>query len=244
MMLLTDLDRERLPLVLDEAIRIRRSHQFYLWAQGGLQSFLPHETLVCLSRWPEGTRADVFSRLSLPAGAEAGVREMGDALRQVLSQHWHAQDRQPCSIDPAADCPLMMKMLGPLADGAGLLHACDRAVESGGSVFVFLGLPGTVGERECYFARLLLPYLTNALANLPPSALSRSIESDLSPRQRQVLAGIRGGLSNREIAEELGLSPQTVKNHVQQLLNKLKVSNRTEAALYSAVGRGGMKNAK
>ncbi|MBS0372555.1 MAG: winged helix-turn-helix transcriptional regulator [Proteobacteria bacterium] len=236
MMLLTDRDRERLPLVLDEAIRIRRSHQFYLWAQGGLQSFLPHETLICLSRWPGGGRAEVFSRLPLPAGAEEGVREGCEALCQALSLHWHAEDRQPCSIAPAADC-LLLKMLGPLADGAGLLHACDQAVESRATIFVFLGLPGAAGERESYFARLLLPYLTNALANLPPSTPSRSIESDLSPRQRQVLAGIRSGLSNREIAAELGLSPQTVKNHVQQLLDKLKVSNRTEAALCSVSTR-------
>lgn len=237
MMLLTDLDRERLPLVLDEAIRIRRSHQFYLWAQGGLQSFLPHETLICLSRWPGGGRAEVFSRLPLPGGAEEGVREAGEALCLALSRHWNAHDRLPCCIDPTTDCPLMVTVLGSKVGGPGLLHACDLSAESGTSVFVFLGLAGTPGERERYFARLLLPYLANALASLPPSGLSKTLESDLSPRQRQVLAGIRCGLSNREIAAELGLSPQTVKNHVQQLLDKLKVSNRTEAALCSVITR-------
>lgn len=237
MMLLTDLDRERLPLVLDEAIRIRRSHQFYLWAQGGLQSFLPHETLICVSRWPGGARAGVFSRLPLPHRAEEGLSEAGEALCQVLSKRWHAHDRQPCRIDLAADCPLMLKMLGPHADGAGLLHGSERASESGLNVFVFLGVQGSPGERERYFACLLQPYLANAFASLPPASPTRSIEADLSPRQRQVLAGIRGGLSNREIAAELGLSPQTVKNHVQQLLDKLKVSNRTEAALCSVITR-------
>ena len=238
MMLLTDLDRERLPLVLDEAIRIRRSHQFYLWAQGGLQSFLPHETLICLSRWPGGGRAEVFSRLPLPQRAEEGLREAGEALCQALATRWQADDRLPCHIDLAADCPLMLKLLGPQADGTGLLHGSERAAESGLNVFVFLGGQDSPGERERYFARLLQPYLASAFASLPPSSATRRSEADLSPRQRQVLAGIRSGLSNREIAEQLGLSPQTVKNHVQQLLDKLKVSNRTEAALCSVGGRG------
>lgn len=235
MMLLSDLDRERLPLVLDEAIRIRRSHQFYLWTQGGLQSFLPHETLVCLSYGAGGGRAEVFSRLPLPAGVEEGVRKTGGVLSRECVRHWHASDRLPSCVDPLSDCPTLKKALGPLADGAVLLHASELAMEGGACVFIFLGLPVAPGAREAYFAQLLLPYLVNALAGLPQDAgCSKSMESGLSPRQRQVLAGIRNGLSNREIAEALGLSPQTVKNHVQQLLNKLNVSNRTEAALHSA----------
>lgn len=52
----------------------------------------------------------------------------------------------------------------------------------------------------------------------------------LSNRERQVLAEVRRGLTNREIARTLGVSTTTVNKHVQQILKKLRVSNRVQAA--------------
>lgn len=51
----------------------------------------------------------------------------------------------------------------------------------------------------------------------------------LSAREREVLAGIAGGLSNAEIARKLVISLSTVKFHVTRILAKLNVSNRAEA---------------
>lgn len=56
---------------------------------------------------------------------------------------------------------------------------------------------------------------------------------DLTPREREILAHLADGLSNREIAERLVLSPETVKSHVAAILNKLEVSDRTQAAVYA-----------
>ena len=52
----------------------------------------------------------------------------------------------------------------------------------------------------------------------------------LTPREIEVLALIREGLTNREIAETLGISLQGVKYHVTEILGKLGVSSREEAA--------------
>ncbi len=52
----------------------------------------------------------------------------------------------------------------------------------------------------------------------------------LSPREREVLALISSGATNREIAERLYLSPHTVKEHASSLYRKLGVKNRAEAA--------------
>ena len=52
----------------------------------------------------------------------------------------------------------------------------------------------------------------------------------LTPRQQQVLALLRDGLSNEEIAERLGISVQGAKYHVSEILSKLGVENRADAA--------------
>ena len=55
----------------------------------------------------------------------------------------------------------------------------------------------------------------------------------LSAREMEVLSCVTQGLSNKEIASELGISHQTVKNHVTAILRKLGVEDRTQAAVYA-----------
>jgi DNA-binding NarL/FixJ family response regulator len=59
----------------------------------------------------------------------------------------------------------------------------------------------------------------------------------LSPREMEILKLVTKGLSNKEIAYQLGISHQTVKNHMTSILRKLDVGDRTQAAVY-ALGRG------
>ena len=54
--------------------------------------------------------------------------------------------------------------------------------------------------------------------------------SDLTPREREVLALLAGGRTSPQIAHELVISPRTVGTHVQHILTKLGVENRTQAA--------------
>ena len=57
--------------------------------------------------------------------------------------------------------------------------------------------------------------------------------SPLSPREMQILQYVTRGLSNKEIASTLGISHQTVKNHMTAILHKLDVEDRTQAAVYA-----------
>ena len=55
----------------------------------------------------------------------------------------------------------------------------------------------------------------------------------LTPRETQVLRNVAMGLSNREIADALGISVETVKEHVQNLLRKVQLADRTQAAVWA-----------
>lgn len=62
----------------------------------------------------------------------------------------------------------------------------------------------------------------------------------LSEREMEVLSCVVGGMSNKEIASYLGISHQTVKNHVTSILRKFGVEDRTQAVVY-ALKRGWVK---
>lgn len=55
--------------------------------------------------------------------------------------------------------------------------------------------------------------------------------SPLSPRETEILKHVTQGMSNKEIAYKLGISQQTVKNHMTSILKKLNVDDRTQAAI-------------
>ena len=59
------------------------------------------------------------------------------------------------------------------------------------------------------------------------------IRSELSDREIQVLKLIANGHDNAQIAAELHISPKTVKNHISNILMKLQIDNRIQAAVYA-----------
>lgn len=62
---------------------------------------------------------------------------------------------------------------------------------------------------------------------------TRSLVDELTPREIEVLELIAKGMSNKEIAAQLAISEKTVKNHVNNILSKLHLNDRTQATLYA-----------
>jgi DNA-binding NarL/FixJ family response regulator len=87
--------------------------------------------------------------------------------------------------------------------------------------------------------------LLRRVATLAPA---RSTASSLTRREREVLTLIDSGLSNKEIAQRLGIELSTAKNHVHHILEKLGVGRRIEALMrhrrYSAGDPAGSRKAR
>jgi DNA-binding NarL/FixJ family response regulator len=60
------------------------------------------------------------------------------------------------------------------------------------------------------------------------------IRAELSDREIEVLKLLASGKDNAQIAADLVISPKTVKNHISNILMKLQISNRVQAAVYAA----------
>lgn len=83
---------------------------------------------------------------------------------------------------------------------------------------------------ESAWTREELRRVTGALAT---PRLSGDIEVPLTQRESEVLRQMALGLTNKEIAKALGISYETVKEHVQHILRKIGVTDRTQAAVWA-----------
>lgn len=86
---------------------------------------------------------------------------------------------------------------------------------------------------------VIAPAMTSKLvAQFRTSAQPAPTEQDkLTPRERDILSDLARGLSNKEIGRHLGVAESTVKIHVQNVLKKLNLTSRVQAAVY-AVANG------
>jgi DNA-binding NarL/FixJ family response regulator len=109
-----------------------------------------------------------------------------------------------------------------------------QAMEAGASGYLVKGMPQEMlvnaVKRVHAGGRYLPPPVSQALT-------SRTRDSNLSNREREVLALLASGNSNREIAGQLGITEATVKCHVSVILMRLNVSDRTQAVV-TALQRG------
>ena len=72
------------------------------------------------------------------------------------------------------------------------------------------------------------------LENRDKDIITRKDQTTLTPREIEILSFIAAGAKNEHIAEELFISPNTVKTHIYNIFKKINVPNRLQAALWAA----------
>ena len=82
----------------------------------------------------------------------------------------------------------------------------------------------------------MIRQFVNAEEPAPPPVQSAPRDRERSPlsqREREIVALVAQGFKNKEMAEKMFISEQTVKNHLHNIFDKLGVSDRLELALYA-----------
>ncbi len=120
-----------------------------------------------------------------------------------------------------------------------------RAIDAGVAGYLLKGVSRDVlvqavrlvKEGGSLIDQRLLSELASTARDLEEEGATASVEgllATLSPRELQVLQLLSHGLTNKEIAQQMHYSVGTVKNVVQRVIEKLGVSDRTQAAVYAA----------
>jgi DNA-binding NarL/FixJ family response regulator len=146
--------------------------------------------------------------------ATAAIREAVPGC-QVLVLTTFDDDEYIVAALRAGAAGYMLKDI-PAADLAQAIHAVQRGVY----------------QLDATIAGKMVAALTTPPPGGPP-APRPAPAADLSSREIEVLRLIAQGASNREIAEHLVISEGTVKNHISNILSRLGLRDRTQAALYA-----------
>ena len=114
-----------------------------------------------------------------------------------------------------------------------------QAIASGAKGYLLKDTPSTElaqAIRSIYsgYSQLGPGLLEKALGANPPNSATIPPElAELTTREHEVLELIAQGYNNREIAEELYITERTVKNHVNSILRRLNLRDRTQAAIFA-----------
>ncbi len=124
----------------------------------------------------------------------------------------------------------------------------DEAIRAGAHGYLLkeINTPALLqGIRDVAAGRSILdPQITARVMDLLRNERNKPLIAGLSPQEQRVLAKIAEGLTNKEVAADLGLSEKTVKNYLSNIFDKLHFSRRSQAAAYytQSVGRASSPN--
>ena len=116
---------------------------------------------------------------------------------------------------------------------AVMAGACGYLLKDSSIDELIAGIRAAAGGESLISPHIAAKLLQRLRAQTADVAAARTIRTELSERELEVLRLIAIGKDNAEIARELFISPKTVKNHISNILMKLQIENRIQAAVYA-----------
>jgi DNA-binding NarL/FixJ family response regulator len=177
----------------------------------------------------EATNGEETVRLAIERTPDVAlvdiVMPQGDGLT-ILPRLKSECPKLPVLMLSAHENPSFVARSVALGAAGYLLKGCTRDL--------MLGTIREVSAGRTIWTREALRRVSGALAT---PRLSVDVEAPLTQRETEVLARLTEGLTNKQIAQALQISYETVKEHVQHVLQKIGVMDRTQAAVW-AVRKG------
>ena len=90
-----------------------------------------------------------------------------------------------------------------------------------------------VFEGEAPISRATASKILNEFATQARRKAAAPLEEELSAREKDLLQSLASGLTHKEIGNKLGIAENTVKNHLKNILAKLHLENRVQAATFA-----------
>lgn len=248
--ILDEREQEYVVRAIETSLQVTRKHQLFLWTQGLFHGLVPHDILVALQFDENGKtihlecitsnllEGEVYQRICDP--------NLGLAVR--IARHSQTNDvRLPLMLPesgiPSAQEKRVLTEMDQCGLHSTLVHGRQSTRGGGWDYFVLLRKESAIGVRHGYFLELLLPHLHSAFhrvmlldgdfrTNESQDTVNKGSKV-LTDRELEIMHWVREGKSNQEIGAILSISQLTVKNHVQNILKKLKVQNRAQAVSHA-----------
>lgn len=202
------------------AVRVAIIAEVRLYREGLASNLASRRNLVIV-----GTAGNAAGALALVASTQPDVVVLDMATPESL----HIVDVI------GRDAPNVKIIAFAVEESAPEILACAEAgvagyVPSDGSTDELVAMIENVAGGEIRCSPRMAAMLFGRLASLAKGGVEQLGTATLTSRERQIVALIDDGLSNKEIAVRLSIEVATVKNHVHNILEKLHVKTRAEAA--------------
>jgi transcriptional regulator EpsA len=231
-------EADDLSRIIESSREISRPAHLLLWLQGDLQQFLPHQVLIVA--WGHFVTEDVrYNVVTLP-GSEINHFPHGEIspLLRRLYGRWVDHGRQAFgvrnSVAPTDGAYQMTRERLPSAFTCMrsiLIHGIRDDHTGRDRLYITMHAEESVRIGSNKALQALMPCIDRVLRRISTLRTHQrdAAGTSLSEREREILDWVRKGKTNLEIGAILGISPFTVKNHLQRIFRKLDVLNRAQA---------------
>jgi DNA-binding CsgD family transcriptional regulator len=226
--------------IIRSAAQVQTIDDFKQWIRDSVRPRLPHEALACGygHLHAAGIAMDYVITVDYPLDHLVAIRNCTGGIDTPILRHW-LQTREPVLFDADAPWPDVSEEWLANFRRHRLLNAAAHAVYDQercvGTYFSFHRLPKPLGVAQCTTLSEIAPVLHETLLSvirnieqIETSRVGRLVA--LGSREREVIQWIGQGKTNLDIAQLLGLSENTIKHHVRNILRKTGVSNRAQLA--------------